>query len=491
MVYLLGVTVVAMRGRRLAAMTASVLSVAAFDFFFVAPHFSFAITDLEYLVTFAVMLLVALVISTLTVRLRQQAEAARHRERRTAALYALSRELASTRDIDGLLQAAARHLSEVFASQVSLLLPDATGHLRQWEAGAEGLSSGLGSLALFALDTKEHAVAQWVYTHRQMAGLGTTTLPSAAALYVPLLGTRGAVGVLGVRPTAPHRLLAPEQLHLLETFANQTALGLERATLAGEAQQAQVQAAAERLRNALLSTVSHDLRTPLTAIAGAASGLLEDTAPLDPSTRRELCQTIAEEAHRLNRLVHNLLEMTRLESGAIQVHKEWQPLEEVIGAALTRLEAPMGDRPLTIQLPADLPLVPLDSVLIAQVLLNLLENALKYTPPGSLLALTAWATAEAVTVEVADQGPGLPSGEESRIFEKFYRVPGPVQASGTGLGLTICRGLVEAHGGQMWAANRPGGGLVVRFTLPLTGTPPAVALDEGLTGDPLAPSSHP
>jgi two-component system sensor histidine kinase KdpD len=490
MVYLLGVTVVAMRGERFAALLASVLSVAAFDFFFVSPRFSFAVTDLEYLVTFAVMLLVALVISTLTVRLRQQAEAARHRERRTAALYALSRELASTPDIDGLLRAAARHLHEVFESQVRLLLPDATGHLRQWDAGADGLSSGLGRQALFALDTKERAVAQWVYEHRQMAGLGTATLPSAAALYVPMLGTGGAVGVLGVRPAAPRRLLAPEQLHLLETFANQTALGIERATLAGEAQQAQVQVATERLRNSLLSTVSHDLRTPLTAIAGAASGLLEENAPLDPSTRHELCQTIAEEAHRLNRLVNNLLEMTRLEAGAIQVHKEWQPLEEVIGAALTRLEAQLHERPLTTHFPADLLLVPLDSVLIEQVLINLLDNAVKYTPPGSPIALTAWATEEAVTVEVADQGPGLPPGEEQRIFDKFYRVQRPPMPSGSGLGLTICRGLVEAHGGQMWAENRPGGGTVLRFTLPLTGTTPSVALEEDMTGDHLSTSSE-
>src|SRR5215813_6908716 len=472
MVYLLGVVVVAMHGGRFAALLASVLSVAAFDMFFVSPNMSLAVAHLEYLVTFGVMLLVALVISSLTVRLRQQAEAARHRERRTAALYALSRELASTRDTDGLLRAAARHVYEVFESQVSLLLPDATGHLRQWDAGADGLSSGLGRQALFALDTKERAVAQWVYEHRQMAGLGTATLPSAEALYVPLLGTRGAVGVLGMRPAAPRRLLAPEQIHLLETFANQTALGLERATLAGEAQQAQVQVATERLRNSLLSTVSHDLRTPLTAIAGAASGLLEDNAPLDPSTRHELCQTIAEEAHRLNRLVNNLLDMTRLEAGAVQVHKEWQPLEEVVGAALTRLEAQLHDRPLTTHLPPDLPLVPLDTVLIEQVLINLLDNALKYTPPGSPLALTAWATEDAVTIEVADRGPGLPPGEEQRIFDKFYRVQRPPMPSGTGLGLTICRGLVEAHGGQMWAENRPGGGTVVRFTLPLTGTPP-------------------
>jgi two-component system sensor histidine kinase KdpD len=304
------------------------------------------------------------------------------------------------------------------------------------------------------------------------------------------MGTRGAVGVLGVRPAAPRRLLAPEQLHLLETFANQTALGLERATLAGEAQQAQVQVATERLRNSLLSTVSHDLRTPLTAIAGAAGGLLEDNAPLDPSTRHELCQTIAEEAHRLNRLVNNLLDMTRLEAGAIQVHKEWQPLEEVVGAALTRLEAQLHDRPLTTHFPEDLLLVPLDSVLIEQVLINLLDNAVKYTPPGSPIDLTAWATEDAVTVEVADRGPGLPPGEEQRIFDKFYRVQRPPMPSGTGLGLTICRGLVEAHGGQMWAENRPGGGTVIRFTLPLTGTPPHVALAEEMTGDHLSASSE-
>jgi two-component system sensor histidine kinase KdpD len=483
MVYLLGVTVVAMRGGRFPALLASVLSVAAFDFVFVSPRFSFAITDLEYLVTFVVMLLVALVISTLTVRLHQQAEAARHRERRTAALYALSRALVSTRDTDGVLRAAARHVHEVFESQVSFLLPDATEHLRPWEVGAEGQRQALGRQVLLSLDPKERAVAQWVYAHRQMAGLGTATLPSAEALYVPLLGTRGTVGVLGVRPTAPRRLLAPEQLHLLETFANQTALGLEHATLAGEAQQAQVQVATERLRNTLLSTVSHDLRTPLTAIAGAASGLLEDHALLDMSTRRELCQTIAEEAHRLNRLVNNLLDMTRLETGAIQIHKEWQPLEEVVGAALTRLEEQLRDRPLTTHLPADLPLVPLDSVLIEQVLINLLDNVLKYTPPGSPITLTAWAIEDAVTVEVADRGPGLPPGEEQQIFDKFYRGQRPAQPSGSGLGLTICRGLVEAHGGQIWADNRPGGGTVIRFTLPLMGTPPSVAPEEDMTGE--------
>jgi two-component system sensor histidine kinase KdpD len=487
MVYLLGVTVVAVRGERIAAILASVLSVAAFDFFFVSPYLSFAVTDLEYLVTFAVMLVVALVISTLAVRLRQQAEAARQRERRTAALYAMSRELASTRATDGLLQAAARHIHEVFESQVCLLLPDTTGHLRPWHEATkgpkgpaptqsrQGPSHGLGSAVLFALDTKEQSVAQWVYVHRQMAGLGTATLPSAAALYVPLLASRGAVGVLGVRPIQPRRLQAPEQIRLLETFASQLALVLERTTLAEEAQHAQVQIETERLRSSLLSSVSHDLRTPLASIAGAASSLLEESAPLDAATRHELCQTIYEEANRLNRLVNNLLDMTRLESGVIQVHKEWQPLEEVIGAALTHLDAQLGAHPFTTHLPADLPLVPLDSGLIEQVLINLLDNAVKHTPPGSPVTLSAWATEGAVTVEVADQGPGLPPGAEHRIFEKFYRVQRDAMPSGAGLGLTICRGMVEAHGGRIWAENRPGGGTAVRFTLPLNGAPPHVA----------------
>src|SRR5215471_14144986 len=515
MVYLLGITVVAVRGDRFAAILASVLSVAAFDFCFVSPYLSFAVTDLEYLITFAVMLVVALVISTLAVRLRQQAEAARQRERRTAALYAMSRELSSTRGTDDLLQAAARHIHEVFESQVSLVLPDATGRLRPWDDSTKGpkgpapTQSRQGPLGpksgptddpiatstprtvsvrlsrqeqphgpegpiLFALDTKEQIVAQWVYEHRQMAGLGTATLPSAAALYLPLLVSRGAVGVLGVRPTQPRRLTAPEQVHLLETFASQIALVLERAILAEEAQHAQVQIETERLRSALLSAVSHDLRTPLASIAGAASSLLEEGAPLDAATRHELCQTIYEEAHRLNRLVNNLLDMTRLESGVIQVHKEWQPLEEVVGSALTRLDAQLGDYPLTTHLPADLPLVPLDSGLIEQVLINLLDNAVKHTPPGSPITLSAWATDDAITVEVADRGPGLPPGAEQRIFEKFYRVQRDAMPSGAGLGLTICRGMVEAHGGHIWAENRPNGGTAVRFTLPLTGAPPHV-----------------
>jgi two-component system sensor histidine kinase KdpD len=488
MVYLLGVALVAKRFGHGPSVWASVLSVGAFDFFFVAPSLTFAVTDAEYLITFAVMLLVALVISTLTARLRQQAETARQRERRTISLYAISHELASTRSTDGLLQTAARHISEVFESRVVLLLPNASGRLQVWGESAERLDRGVVDQLTFALDDKEQGVSQWVYDHQQMAGLGTATLPSAEGLYLPLIASRGTVGVLGVRPIQPRRLLAPEQLHLLETFASQTALAVERAVLAEEAQQAQVQIETERLRNSLLSSVSHDLRTPLAAITGAASSLIERHTVFDASTRDELLQTIHEEADRLNRLVNNLLQVTRLESGAVQVQKEWQPLEEVVGAALTRLDTHLHNRSLLTHLPEDLPLVPLDSVLIEQVLINLLENAIKYTPPDSPMTLSAWPMDNTITVEVADRGPGLPPGDEQRVFEKFYRLQRPGERSGAGLGLTICRAIIDAHGGHIWAENRPGGGAAFRFTLPMHGTPPPIALEAGDGNDPM--TSH-
>jgi two-component system sensor histidine kinase KdpD len=275
---------------------------------------------------------------------------------------------------------------------------------------------------------------------------------------------------MGVRPPEGQSFEAPEQLHLLETFASQTALAIERASLADEAQAAQVRAEAERLRSSLLSSVSHDLRTPLTAITGAASTLLEPDNGLTAGGRRDLAETIAEEAHRLNRLVQNLLEMTRLEAG-VQIKKEWHPLEEIAGAALSHLDRVLRDHPVQAALPKDLPLVPVDDVLIEQVFINLLENAVKYTPPGTPIEIAASAGAGEVTVEVADRGPGLAPGDVERVFEKFYR-GAPGGALGAGLGLPICRAIVEAHGGRMWAENRTGGGAAFRFTLPISGTPP-------------------
>ena len=463
MAYLLGVVVVATRYGRGPSVLASVLSVAAFDFFFIPPYFTFAVADTQYFVTFGVMLIVALVTSTLAVRIRLQAESARERERRTAALYAMSRELASTRGVEDLLQIAARHIAEVFGAQVVVLFPDASGRL--------GPASQVP--AEFLLDATDSGVSQWVHEHRQAAGLGTATLPGAKALYLPLVASRGTLGVLGVRPAEPRALEAPDQLHQLETFANQTALAIERARLAKEAQEGQVRIETERLRNSLLSSVSHDLRTPLAGITGAISTILESGGGLDAGTRKELLESARDEADRLNRLVDNLLEMTRLQAGALQLRKEWHPVEEVIGVALGRFSRRLADRPITTRVPPNLPLVSMDGLLIEQVLINLLENALKYTPPGSPIEIIATATDEAVTIEMADRGPGLQPGEEGRVFDQFYRSE-RAAGRGAGLGLAICQGIIRAHGGHIWAHNLPGGGVAFLFTLPISDKPPAV-----------------
>jgi two-component system sensor histidine kinase KdpD len=363
--------------------------------------------------------------------------------------------------VEGLLAVATRHVTELFRARVAILLPDASGRLGEVAGGAE-----------FPMEASEVAVSQWVYEHGQVAGQGTDTLPGAAGLYVPLLGSRGAVGVLGLRPTDPRSLQAPEQLHQVETFASQTALAIERAQLAAAAEQAQVRAETERLRNSLLSSVSHDLRTPLASITGAASTLLENEARLDAATRRDLLEALHEEADRLNRLVQNLLEMTRLEAGALVPHTAWHSVEEVVGAALGRFGKSLAERPVTARIPAELPLVPMDDVLIEQVLINLIDNAIKYTPAGTPIEVSADDTGAAVVVEVADRGPGLRPGEERLIFEKFHRTDPAPSVRGAGLGLAICQGIIQAHGGRIWAENRPGGGVALRFTLPLKDMPP-------------------
>ena len=466
MAYLLGIVVVAMRHGRGPSLAASVLSVGALDFFFVPPYFTFAVSDARYLFTFMVMLVVGFVISGLTVRVRAQALAARDREQRTAALYAMSRELASTRGVDELLKISVRHIGEVFRGQVAMLLPDNGARLAPWPGGQ------------FDVDGNELGVSRWVYEHRQPAGRGTATLPGASALHLPLVASRGAVGVLAIRSMDGEALDAPEQRHQLETFVSQTALAIERARLAEEAQEAQVRVETERLRNSLLSSVSHDLRTPLATITGAVSTILEGGAGVDGETRRDLLESVREEAERLNRLVQNLLEMTRLESGALELHRDWHPLEEVVGAALSRLSKRLTDRRVIARVPPDLPLVAIDDVLIEQVFVNLLDNALKYTPAKSPIEILATATDRAVTVEVADHGPGLPPGQEDRVFEKFYRGQ-PVGGRGAGLGLAICQGIVRAHGGRIWAQNRPEGGVAFLFTLPITEKPPTVAAADG------------
>lgn len=470
MIYLVGVVVVAAQYGRGPSILASFLSVAAFDYIFVPPYLTLGVSDTQYILTFVVMLLVAITISGLTVRVREQADAALERERRTASLYAMSREFASNRGIETLMSVAAHHISDVFDSQVLVALPDASGQLVVQPVPD----------AAPQFNTQEHAVAQWVYNNAQPAGLHSDTMPGAEGLYLPLRAARSTVGVLGIYPREKSRFLPSDQRSLLETFANQSALAIERARLAEETEQARIQVEMERERNNLLSSISHDLRTPLASITGAASSLLENNETLDRDSRRELAQLAYEEARRLNRQITNLLDMTRLESGAIHVDKEWQSLEEVVGSTLDNLTEPLESHLIQIRLPKDLPLILCDGLLIGQVLINLLENAVKYTPPGSSIEVSAFADSCEATIEVADRGPGLPPGEERLVFDKFYRAK-PGSAQGVGLGLTICRSILDAHGGRIWAENREGGGAVFRFTLPFEGTPPEVESEDGIT----------
>ncbi|HUK22273.1 MAG TPA: sensor histidine kinase KdpD [Gemmatimonadales bacterium] len=461
MVFLLGVALVASRYGRGPTVFASFLSIALFDFCFVPPQGTFAVSDVRYVLTFGVMLAIALIMSNLTLRIRAQAETARERERRTGALYAMSRELAATREQSQLVATVIAHVRDTFGTATSILLPDE----------ARRLAIPRGSPADVAIDDKERSVATWVFEHGESAGAGTDTLPASQGLYIPLVAASGIIGVLGLRPSDPRRFQDPAVQQLLETFAGQAALALERAMLAEQAQREQVEIEAERLRTSLLSSLSHDLRTPLAAITGAASSLLEGRVEAE-ATRTDLLQAILEEASRMNRLIANLLDMIRVESGALQVQKEWQPLEEPVGVALIRLEEKLRGRSVNVHLGPELPLVPVDAVLIEQVFVNLLENAVKYTPAGTPIDIAANARDGIVTVEVADRGPGIPTGEETKIFDKFYRSSSASSASGVGLGLTISRGIIMAHGGRITAENRAGGGAVFRFTLPITGSPP-------------------
>lgn len=458
MVLLLGVVFAAARFGHGPGILASLASVLLFDFFFVPPHLTFAVSDTQYVLTFAVMFAIAVLTSTLTSRVREQAQVSRERARRTEALFHLSQRLTGQVGTHQLATAAARQIAAVFAGDVAIFLPDDNNQLKL--AG--------GSNAEFALQENEPAAAQWVFGSRQPAGIGTNTLPGAQALYLPLAGSQGPVGVLAVRPADLDQLTIFDQRQLLETFAGQIALALEREQLASQVQAVLVQAEAERLRSSLLASVSHDLRTPLAVITGASSSLLESEQALPFEARRELLRTIFDDANRLSRLVDNLLDMTRVASGGVALNKQPQVIEEIIGSALHRLRKPLAGRQINTRLADDLPLVPLDETLIEQAFVNLLENIEKYTPAGSPIDMAARLDDGYLLVEVADRGPGIRDDERELIFEKFYRgQAGSVDGRrGAGLGLAICKAIVTAHGGRIWAENRAGGGARFCFTLP-------------------------
>jgi two-component system sensor histidine kinase KdpD len=465
---LLGTVLAAARFGRGPSVLAALLSVCLFDFLFVPPQYSFAVSDTQYLITFVVMLATGLIISNLAALGRRQASVARARERRAAELFALSRELAQSRDTTELGAILCRHVLTGIDGAAAVLLPDGEGKVQDpGHFCVRGASE-----ARYPVPGNDLGIAQWAYDHRQKAGHGTDTLASADAIFLPLNALSRCIGVLALRPKDARQLDVPEQMHLVESLVNQTAIAMERVQLAQTAQAADMQIESEKLRNVLLSSISHDFRTPLASIIGAASTLSAGAgATLDSAQRHDLTQTVLDEAQRLHRLVDNLLDLTRLTQGPVELKRQWIALEEIVGSVLRRLRIAIGKRPIDVDLPADLPLLHVDEVLIEQLLFNLIENALKHAP-GSAIRIGAEVFRDAVIVSVRDHGPGLPPGEEARVFEKFHRAQTEGAQSGFGLGLTICRVIAEAHGGSIDARNAADGGAEFRITLPRDGEPP-------------------
>jgi two-component system sensor histidine kinase KdpD len=471
MLFLLGVAFVAARYGRGPAIAASIAGVLVFDFFFVPPYFSFTVNDAQYILTFAVMLGIGVLISTLTARLKEQLRASQEQERRTAALYRFTKQLSEITGVEFLIHAAGQQLGQIFAGEVVMFLRDTNG----------SVALRFGEETSVAKQPVNAIVAQWVAEHDQIAGAGTDTLPNATALFVPLVGSQRTVGALGIKSADSQHFLDPEQRRLLETCASLIALSIERDLSVLEAHEAQLQVQAEQLRNSLLSSVSHDLRTPLAAIAGASSSLLEGAPTQDDKTRQELLQSIVDESHRLARLVDNLLDITRLESGIVPLNKQWHVLEELVGSARSRLRKELENHRVHVEIPADLPLLHLDGILMEQVLVNLLENAARYTPGGTQIDISAQREGMHAVIRIADNGPGIPSGSETRVFDKFFRgsiTPTADGRRGAGLGLAICKGIIQAHGGQISARNRPGGGAEFVISLACEESAPQVVLDE-------------
>ncbi|HGL6721522.1 DUF4118 domain-containing protein [Burkholderia contaminans] len=484
MLYLLGVVFSAVRLGRGPGVLQSFLSVAAFDYFFVPPRMSFSVSDTQYLLTFFGMLLTSLVISHLTSTLTRQASVAQRRERRTGAIYAMARELGAALTTEQIVEIGSRHVGEVFRARVAFLLPDSADKVRQ------KIEEPDAAVTLTGADL-DSDVGQWVYDQQKPAGRGTDTLPATAALYLPLKAPMRTRGVLAVASREPRELEVPEQQRMLDAFAAQIALALERVHYVEIARDALVNMESERLRNSLLSAISHDLRTPLTTIVGFSSMLANgrasaqggDAAAAERFAQREgeLVDAIHDEALRMTGIVTNLLDMARLQAGSLQLKRQWSLLEETVGAALAACKRVLARHPARVVLPADLPLLQMDAVLMERLFTNLFENAAKYTPADTPLDIGAERVIDDglpfVRVLVDDYGPGLPAGMETRIFDKFTRGEKESATPGIGLGLAICRAIVEAHGGKIGAFNRtaPDGhvtGARFWFTLPVE-TPPA------------------
>jgi two-component system sensor histidine kinase KdpD len=457
--FVLNVVVISLRLGRVAAIWSALLSVASFDFFFIPPLLSFAMSDTQYLFSFALILVVAWVTSAVGSRLRADARIARAGERREAAVARVARDLSGAHNSEQIVAICRETIAPLFEAKVALILPDSTDRLFPPEQG----------------EFADLSVAQWAYDHSQRAGLGTSILNAAKALYLPLKAPIRCRGVLAIQPQHQTSLDRPDDNRLLEACCSSMALALERIHFAGIAQETLVRMEGERMRNSLLSAVSHDLRTPLTAIRGLAETL--EVTDLAQNERTEVASAIRHQAEDLQQLVTNLLDLARMQSAGVRLNKEWHPLEEIVGSALSRLGPALAKREVRTELPTDLPLLEVDASLFERVLINLLDNALKYTPPDAKILIGAKAVGPWMYCFVEDNGPGLPAGDPEQFFKPFVRGQKESAISGVGLGLALCRSIIGAHRGTIRAEPAQPAGTRFEIRVPL-GSPPGIEKED-------------
>lgn len=459
LLYLFPVLFSAVRWGRGPSFFAAGMGVLAFDFFFVPPVFSLTVADLRYLISFIVFLSVAALTANLASKLRSQIHQAQQREASTAALYALSHKITAISDLDILLNQIVQHVSDTIGAKAAIILPNHLG-----EQQLEAYSKDGGD---WARDESHLSIAAWVNKHNAIAGRGTLTLGESSDLHVPLATDQQVHGVLAVHVGDRNLSDMPELIRIIEALSDLVAVAISRVKLANEAKVAQLTAESEKLRTALLDSLSHELRTPLATIIGSVTGLLEGEDVFGPEDRRELLLTTREGATRMNRLVGNLLGMVRIESGMLRLNKQWCGVEDIVGVALTQLNDALLHRKVNIRLAPDLPSVPLDEVLIEQVLINVISNAIKYSPDGSEIVIEADHNQDMLDLTIRDEGAGIASADMERVFEKFYRGNLTKHIPGTGLGLAICKSIVEAHGGHIAAMMNGNRGTAIRISLPL------------------------
>lgn len=462
LLYQLPVTMSAFWWGRWPSYFTALCGVAAFDFLFVPPLYTFSVTDIRYLWSFITFLFVAFIFGGRTELLRAEAALARQRQRSTSALYEFSKEIAAVIDLEVIANGLVRQAAETAGRAIAVLMPDNNHKLSVWAHYSPNVEESYWNPLD---DPSENAVAIWAFEHGVAAGRTSDTLPSAQYLYIPLKSTDHVVGVMGVQVLT--KALMPEEKRIIDAWAGLAAIAIERGKLAQKARAAAMLTESDRLRTALFNSISHELRTPLSSIVGSVSTLLEASDVYTESARRELLENIQDGASRMVRVVSNLLDTARLESGMMKLKIDWCDMEDIIGAALQHFRESAQKYNLDVKIASDLPLLKADCVLLEQVILNLVDNAMKYSPKESQIVIAAQTDGKAIKVSILDKGLSIPEADLSKVFDKFYRVQRPEQVSGSGLGLSICKGIIEAHGGAIWAERRPEGGTIVTFNVPI------------------------